>query len=69
MKKLLNRLSQDWDKYLLEPIVIVVGILVAFGLNTWNENRKSELLEISILKELNENILQDIEDMKINLDN
>ena len=69
MKKLLNRLSQDWDKYLLETIVIVVGILVAFGLNTWNENRKSELLEISILKELKENILQDIEDMKINLDN
>ena len=60
MKKLFNRLSKDWDKYLLEGIVIVVGILVAFGLNTWNEKLKLQREEMIMLTSFRESLLDDL---------
>ena len=41
MKKILNHLTTDWYKYLLELIVITAGVLGAFALNNWNEGTKS----------------------------
>lgn len=52
MKKIVSHLSTDWYKYLLELIVITAGILAAFGLNNWNENRKDRLQEVAILGQL-----------------
>ena len=66
MKKILNRLSTNWDKYLLEILVIMIGILSAFGLNNWNENRKDSSHERKILASLlseayeNQNLLDNI---------
>tara|TARA_R110001606_G_scaffold186732_4_gene334264 strand:- start:2014 stop:2739 length:726 start_codon:yes stop_codon:yes gene_type:complete len=43
-----------------EIILVVIGILIALSINNWNENRKERYAEIEILKELNENLNQDI---------
>jgi len=32
MKRIIKRLSKNWDKYLLEILVIASGILLAFGM-------------------------------------
>jgi len=52
MKKILNHLATDWYKYLLELIVITAGVLGAFSLNSWNEERKFEKERIQYLKNL-----------------
>lgn len=60
-QKLLS--ENKFSKYLIyaigEIILVVIGILIALQINTWNENRKSEVKEIyylqSLIKEFKEN--------------
>lgn len=59
MKKILETLKRKWAEYLLEILVIVIGILVAFTLNNWNEKRKTEVLEIQFLKRLEKDLISD----------
>ncbi len=56
MKKILETLKQKWAEYLLETIVIIVGILVAFTLNNWNADR----VAIENEQELLANIIEDL---------
>ena len=52
MKKILETLRSKWVEYLLEIIVIVIGILGAYALNNWNEGRKDRVRQESYLKSL-----------------
>lgn len=52
MKNILNHLGTDWYKYLLELIVITAGVLGAFALNNWNEERKDRLYEKDFVQNL-----------------
>lgn len=68
MKKLLETLKHKWAEYLLETIVIVVGILVAFGLNNWNENRQSRAKEIEVLYEIIDALSSDSVTLNYNIE-
>lgn len=62
MKTIAKHLKSDWYKYLFDIIVVILGIMIAFGLNNWNESKKQLELEQQyykdVLQELNEDLIK-----------
>lgn len=52
MKKIIDHIKEEWYKYVLEVLVITIGILGAFALNNWNEERQARATEKVILTNL-----------------
>lgn len=52
MKRIVSTFKKKWSEYLLEVIVITIGILGAFALSSWNEQMKLGNKEKDLLAEL-----------------
>jgi len=61
MKKILEHLKENWIRHGFETLVVTVGILGAFMLNNWNEERKNRIKERILLTNLVENIQTNID--------
>ncbi len=63
--------ENKFSKYLLyaigEILLVMIGILLAFQVNSWNDQRKRDLIKIDILKELKQNLMVDIVDIDENI--
>tara|TARA_R110000764_G_scaffold240046_1_gene341787 strand:+ start:69386 stop:69697 length:312 start_codon:yes stop_codon:yes gene_type:complete len=61
-KSLLNAgKTGKYLKYALgEIVLVVIGILIALQINNWNEDRKNARMEIQVLREISENLGEDI---------
>lgn len=57
--RFLQHLRTDWFRYGFETLAVVVGILLAFALDNWNEHRKQDLLEIEYLEGLEADLAND----------
>ena len=67
MKIILTHLKSEWYKYGLETLVVIVGVLIAFALNDWNESRKERIEETRVLAEIQDVLSNDIGELEINI--
>lgn len=56
---IMDNKTGKYFKYAIgEIILVVIGILIALQINNWNEDRKSSIQEIAVLKSLRNNLQQ-----------
>lgn len=60
MKRIIITLSQKWPEYLLEILVITIGILGAFILSNWNESAKDSYKNEKSIQRLTDDLRSDI---------
>ena len=61
--------TTKYFKYAMgEIVLVVIGILIALQINNWNEYRNERKVEIDILKELKDNLSQDITNLKLKIE-
>jgi len=63
--------KEKFNKYftwsVFEILFVVIGILIAFQIDNWNERRKTDLLEIQLLSEIRDGLSNDLNDLNVNL--
>jgi len=62
-----NRASRYLLYALGEIVLVVIGILIALQVNTWNEERKLDKERVAILQNLRIDLANDIENYKMNI--
>jgi len=60
-----NKTGRYFKYAIGEIVLIIVGILIAVSINTWNENRKDKIEEQSILNDLKKEMQANLEDLEI----
>ncbi len=68
MKQSKKKRFKNWRYYLLELLVVFVGVTGAFVLNTWRENRIAKTQANDYLKNIRADLLEDQENLKGNID-
>lgn len=62
-----NHLKSEWYKYIIEVIVVILGILIAYNLEQWSDTRSNKKREIEILKEFKAALAADLGEIQSNI--
>ena len=63
----MKHLKSDWFRYGFETLAVIVGILVAFALENWNQERKLLKTETNLLIELQSNLNINIANLEMDI--
>lgn len=66
--RIFKHLRSDWFKYGFETLAVVVGILAAFALESWNEERQFKDQTLAFLRNIESNINEDMEELASMMD-
>ena len=58
--------DQNWFAVALDFFIVVVGILIAFQITNWNEERSNGQLRVSYLERLQSDLTQTIDYLSTN---
>ena len=58
-KRLSRRFTDNWPRFVLEFTAILVGVLLAFSLNSWRERSADKELERFYIQEIVSNLAAD----------
>ncbi len=64
LRKIFSHLKSEWYKYVLEIIVVMLGILIAYNLEQWSDARNNKQKEIDILKDFKRGLSADLKQME-----
>ncbi|HEY0740834.1 MAG TPA: hypothetical protein VGD40_05195 [Chryseosolibacter sp.] len=67
LKTIINHLKSEWYKYIIEIIVVILGILVAYNLEQWSDARNNKTREIEILREFKVALAADLAEIQNNI--
>jgi type II secretory pathway pseudopilin PulG len=59
---------KKWSTYLLELLVVIIGISIAFSLENWSESKKKTKNEINYLSSLRTDLQEDIKEIQTIMD-
>lgn len=66
MNKIFTHIKSEWYKYVLEIIVVVIGIMVAFSLNNWKESINLKTIERQLYSDLLQELRIDLSEIQGN---
>jgi hypothetical protein len=67
MKRILSTLKEKWPEYILEILVLIIGIYGAFELSNYGENRNRRRSELEILKGCKTELVTDLAEINFNM--
>ena len=62
MRKVISHIKENWIRYGFETLVVIMGILGAFSLNSWNEQVKQNESELVLLENMKMDFLRNIQE-------
>lgn len=65
MRKVVKHIRKEWYRYIFDTVVVIVGILIAFTLNNWNEKRNEHNLIKAFASALVTDLHDDIKEVRI----
>lgn len=66
-RTILSHLKSQWYKYVIEVIVVILGILIAYNLEQWSQDRNNKKREVEVLKEFKAALSADLLEVQGNI--
>jgi len=67
LRTIFDHLKFQWYKYIIEVLVVILGILIAYNLEQWSETGANKKREISMLKEFKAALSADLIEVRGNI--